>query len=168
MTPLVILSAKYLFIVVIVLAVFSLFFEKRKFVKRSALKLALVSFPLSLIVARILSHFIYNARPFVVEGVKPLIPHVADNGFPSDHTLLAMTISAVIIIYNRKVGIVLLILSTIVGVARVFAKVHAPVDILGSAIVAFSSVVAAWIILERVRPLDLLLDKILSKFKILI
>ena len=33
---------------------------------------------------------IYNEpRPFIVEHIRPLIPHANDSGFPSDHTLTA-------------------------------------------------------------------------------
>lgn len=163
---LIVFVAKYLYLVIIVAAIAAILVYKKTFVVGSVLKLILISFPLAFISARILSFFIYTSRPFVVENVEPLIPHAADNGFPSDHTLLVMTISAVVLIYNRKVGIILLILSAIVGISRVFAKVHTPIDILGSTIIAFSSVAATRIILERIRPLGLLLDKILSKLKI--
>src|SRR4051812_12727722 len=36
------------------------------------------------------AHFVFQARPFIPDGHTPLlIPHAADNGFPSDHTTLA-------------------------------------------------------------------------------
>lgn len=168
MDLLIVFAAKYLYLVITLAAAAAIFAYKKTFIRRSILKLILISFPLALITARILSLFIYTSRPFVVENVKPLISHVADNGFPSDHTLLVMTISAVFLIYNRKIGIILLILSFIVGAARVLAKIHAPVDILGSTIVALASVVTAWIILERIPSIGRLLEKILSKLKILI
>ncbi len=72
----------------------------------------------------------------MVEHVQPLITHAADNGFPSDHTLLTMTIASILFLYNKRLGIVLAILAVIVGYSRVLAKVHHPVDIFGSIVIA--------------------------------
>ncbi|MCL5113464.1 MAG: phosphatase PAP2 family protein [Patescibacteria group bacterium] len=71
----------------------------------------------------------YDPRPFVVEHVKPLVPHAPDNGFPSDHALLSGTLTAVTFFFSKKYGYLLLVLTVIIGVARVLAKVHTPLDI---------------------------------------
>lgn len=166
MNFLIIFAAKYLYLLIITVAAVSFLANKKPFTKRSILKLAVISFPLAFAAARILSSFIYTSRPFVTENVKPLIDHAPDNGFPSDHTLLVMTISAVFLIYNRRLGIVLIILSAAVGAARILAKVHSPIDIVGSSLIAFSAVVVSWIFLERIKFASSFIDKILSKFKI--
>ncbi len=163
---LIVLAAKYLYLVIIIVATVAILVYKKTFVKRSILKLAVISLPLAFVIARISSFFIYTSRPFVVENVKPLIDHAPNNGFPSDHTLLAMTISAVFLIYERRLGILLTALGLAVGAARVLARVHWPIDIMGSTIIAFSAVIIAWIILERVKFANSFIDKILSKFKI--
>ena len=41
-------------------------------------------------------------RPFVVQHVAPLFPRDADNGFPSDHTLLATFFAVCVFFYSRK------------------------------------------------------------------
>jgi len=105
--------------------------------------LSLVAFPLALAVAKVLNLFIKNPRPFVVEHMKPLIDHAADNGFPSDHTLLTMTIAAIVFVYHRKLGIALAFCALVVGWARVMAKVHHPIDIVGSIIIAIVAVFLA-------------------------
>lgn len=102
----------------------------------SVLLLSVISFPLSFIVAKILAHFIYNPRPFVVSHVKPLFAHAADNGFPSDHMLLTMTIASVVFVYNKKLGILLTVVAVCIGTARVLANVHHVEDIVGSAVIA--------------------------------
>ena len=38
-----------------------------------------------------------DPRPFAVGHFRPLIPHVTDNGFPSDHALLAAFLVACVI-----------------------------------------------------------------------
>jgi len=42
--------------------------------------------------------------PFAVGGFDPLLPHDADNGFPSDHSLLAAAFVAVALPYKKWGG----------------------------------------------------------------
>ncbi len=138
MNIVIILTAKYLFIasVAIFLLYFAYLWKMQKALFFSLFKLSMISLPLVLLVAKICSHLIFDPRPFVVEHVKPLIPHIADNGFPSDHMLLTMALASVIYLYNRKLGIILAVMAILVGSARVLAKVHHVEDIIGSAVIA--------------------------------
>lgn len=116
---------------------------------RQTVKLAVLAFPLSFIIGKILNRIIINPRPFVVEGVQPLIAHTADNGFPSDHTLLAATIASVVWVYNKKLGWVLFGVALIIGAVRVWAKVHHPIDIAGSILIAISATGLAFFIMKK-------------------
>lgn len=88
-----------------------------------------------------------NPRPFVVEHIKPMFPHPADNGFPSDHTALTMVIATTVWLYRRRFGLVLGVLSVLVGTARVLAHVHHPLDIAGAIVMAWVAVaIAAWLV----------------------
>jgi undecaprenyl-diphosphatase len=131
----IIFCAKYLYLVSIILGVLYLVMTKRTTQRRLVL-LSIISFPISLITARILGIFIKDPRPFVVNHVTPLISHAADNGFPSDHTLLTMAIAFVIFTYNKTLGFILFFIALIVGVSRILAQIHHPIDILGSTIIA--------------------------------
>lgn len=119
-------------------------------VRKKILLLSLAVFPLAFFISRILSIFINNPRPFVVEKIVPLVQHSADNGFPSDHTLLTATIAAVVFVYNKKLGLLLLVIATLVGGARVLAKVHHLTDIFGSIAIAFFSVLISSYFLSKV------------------
>lgn len=80
--------------------------------------------------SRVASKLYYDPRPFVAEHVKFLIAHPADNGFPSGHALLTMTtLTTVTYFYNKKVAAGKLVLTIIVGIARILAKVYSPLDI---------------------------------------
>ncbi len=138
MNVIIILFAKYLFLASIIIFIAYLTYLWRNNKNKSILliRLSAVSFPLILIAAKISGHFIYDPRPFLVTLVKPLIPSATDNGFPSDHTLLTMALASVIFVYNRKLGIVLFSIALLVGTARVLAKVHHPLDIIGSTLIA--------------------------------
>lgn len=155
---LIIFSAKYLFWLSIAIAIFY-FFATQKSTKKKLLVLTLVSFPLAYLLAKISSRFINDPRPFVTAHLKPLIPHIADNGFPSDHMLLTMTIASVLFVFNRKLGILATIIAICIGTARVLAQIHHSADIIGSSIIAIGATYISMLlinlaqtILKRNRP----------------
>lgn len=86
--------------------------------------LALVAIPLAYGFGEIASLMYYAPRPFVELGISPLVPHVADNGFPSSHALFAMTIALIVFTYNRLAGSILIAFALLVGVGRVLSYVH--------------------------------------------
>ena len=49
---------------------------------------ALLALPIAFLLGRLASLIILSPRPFVVENIQPLIAHVPNNGFPSEHFLL--------------------------------------------------------------------------------
>ncbi|WP_411284525.1 phosphatase PAP2 family protein [Lapillicoccus sp.] len=76
-----------------------------------------------------------DPRPFVVDGRPPLIPHAAENGFPSDHTTTATAIAVVVLSARRMWGAALLALALALGLARVAAHVHHVPDIVGGIVI---------------------------------
>src|SRR5579862_5771874 len=114
--------------------------------KRIAL-FAVVVLPVTYVLGKIVGAFWYDPLPFVQNGTTPLIAHAANNGFPSDHVLLAAAIASVVFAYNRPLGILLWILALVVGGARVLAGVHHPVDVIAAAIVAALVAGVSWRVL---------------------
>lgn len=149
-TVVIILCAKYL-VAVPVLALLAYFSLSARRQKHRLLWLTVISFPLAYLIARILGHLFYSARPFVVGNFVPLIAHAADNGFPSDHTLIAATIAMVVLYFDRRWGIALWIIAALIGASRVLAGVHHIVDIIGAMIIAVAAVIAAHYILYYLR-----------------
>ena len=91
----------------------------------------------------------YHPRPFVSDRVEPLFPHVADNGFPSDHTVLTMFVALCVLYFSRRWGLVLVTISLVAAVARVLAHVHSPLDIAGAVAMAAIAAVPAHAIVTR-------------------
>ena len=114
MEILIIFGAKYLIAVLIIIAVVY-FFRQSWEIKKELAVFSLISLPIVYVVAKISSLFFYNARPFVNENVIPLIIHAADNGFPSDHTLLSVAIACAVYPYSKKIGAILFALAPLVG-----------------------------------------------------
>ncbi|MBX4206346.1 phosphatase PAP2 family protein [Candidatus Parcubacteria bacterium] len=148
MDTLTILTAKYLIILSPLLAMYALYkapVEKR----REIVIFGAITLPLAYVLALIARHFWYDPRPFVVSGVTPLIPHAADNGFPSDHVLSAAALAAVVGYFNRKLAAILWLIAFTIGVARVAAGVHHAIDILGSIVVVLAAKCLARAIMPR-------------------
>lgn len=107
---------------------------------------------IALALAKAGAHFFYDTRPFVRHHVKPLIPHAADNGFPSDHALLASFLGFTMLAYSRRLGYVLLAIAVLIGAARVAAHIHSPVDIVGSFVFAAIAALVTRPLLHRFLP----------------
>lgn len=99
---------------------------------------------LALAMSRIAAKLYFDPRPFVTEHVKPLIAHAADNGFPSDHALLTMTLTAITYFFSRKTAAVLCIFTVAVGLARILARVHSPLDISAGWVIGAIGAVAGY------------------------
>jgi undecaprenyl-diphosphatase len=91
-----------------------------------------------------------DPRPFT-QGVHPLFPHAADNGFPSEHALFSFTLAFLSFSVSRLVAYGLLPLAMIVGACRVLAGVHHTVDIIAGAVLA-AAAVAPGVWLANVNP----------------
>lgn len=127
--------------------------------QKEMLIFAAILLPLSYISARIVSRFYFDPRPFVAGNFAPLIPHAADNGFPSDHALLGAAIAFAVFRFDQRLGSVLLILAIFVGAARVVAGVHHVMDIAGS----IAIVLAIYSIIFVFRRFDLRNEKYAQK-----
>ena len=135
MNSVVVFVAQYFFLLsILIAAVYWLRLRTNTKVELAAR--AIVGGALALILSHLAGSLYYDPRPFVVEHVTPLIPHAADNGFPSDHALLTSFIAFVILAYSRKWGSLLLVVAVLVGAARVAARVHHPLDIVGSFVIS--------------------------------
>ena len=136
-------GAKYLIIVPVVIA--GIFFMKlTPEAKKKMALLTVISLPVIYIVAKIGSLVYFNPRPFVVEDFTPLIYHIADNGFPSEHTLLASALAAVIFLFNKRLGVVLWIVAGLIAVSRVYVGVHHAADVLGSVVISVGVIFLIW------------------------
>ena len=134
MRNIIIFGASYLiWIELIFVAV--LYMHAHKKDKNHIHKIALVLVPLTYIVAYIASMLYNNPRPFVAENFNPLVYHGTDNGFPSDHTLLASLVAILFISYKKNITYILWIGAVLIGISRVYAGVHHPVDIFGALII---------------------------------
>ena len=138
LNPVMEFSAFLLFAVICIIAFFwTLLNEKNKIftIGFSFLFIGILAF----IISRIAMHFIFDLRPYMEYGLKPLVPVSSGNGFPSDHALLTSAVTATMYLYSRKAGLILLILTILVCIARIFVAAHHPLDVGASIFIVFLS-----------------------------
>lgn len=99
----------------------------------------------SYLAAKLVSLVIQPAtlRPFEQMGVEAGASYLNNPGFPSDHALFAMflTLAVWYAIKNKFIAITLLTLTLLVGVGRVLALVHTPLDVMGGMMIALVGLV---------------------------
>ena len=78
----------------------------------------------------------YVPRPFVTNKVNLLLPHTPDASFPSDHVIGTMSIALGINNWFKIYGRILILLSCIVGISRVYVGHHYPFDVVGGIVVS--------------------------------
>lgn len=98
---------------------------------------------LALVFAKIGSAVYSDPRPFTVDHVKPLISHARDNGFPSDHALLAAAIVLAVFFLSPLWSVLFIVLAVLVDWARVGAGIHHVADVLGSSIFVIVAAIVA-------------------------
>lgn len=150
MDEVIVFLASKLHVVIVVIAIITFLLSTKK--QRMALALtAMTALPLSYLLGKLASFFYYTERPFSELGIAPLVPHIADNGFPSEHTLYAMVIAAVVFSVRKNWGLLLIALAILVGVGRVLTYVHNPIDIVGAVLVATATVYVAGFAVQRIK-----------------
>jgi len=84
----------------------------------------------------------FKPRPFLNHGVYllPPVPSKKDSSFPSKHTALAFALAASVFVYHRILGLILWLLSILVGLSRIWMGQHYPSDIISSAILGNGTV----------------------------
>lgn len=91
----------------------------------------------------------HRSRPFVDYQVNQIIEHSVSGSFPSGHVAFLFALAMAVYFFNKKWGIVFLILGLLVGLARVFVGIHYPLDILGGMVVGILSAIIVKILIRK-------------------
>jgi len=137
--------AKYLAYILVAAALVFIFKQKGAKTRMSAfIRLALSALIARGIIAELAYFAYFRIRPFTTFGFTPLVS-AAGSSFPSGHVVLLFSLGLAIWTIDRRFGSWFLALSFVNGLARIFAGVHYPTDILGGIAVAL----LGWAIAER-------------------
>lgn len=125
------------YIVILSALIFLLFYHK----KWEDTFLVFFSAGLAALLSVLLKLLIHTPRPFLaLPNVQNLFPE-SGYAFPSGHSTFFMALAVSLFFLNKKVGYIFIFFAFLIGLARITAGVHFPVDILGGfilgALVAF-------------------------------
>ncbi|GHF28834.1 undecaprenyl-diphosphatase [Deinococcus metalli] len=103
-----------------------------------------VSGAVAVLLTQVLLHTVHDPRPYLVEGYAPLAHVSADNGFPSDHTLVAALLAGWAAWLSRRSLPAFVAGVVVIALGRLAIGAHHTLDVLGSmGIAAVSLGVAA-------------------------
>jgi len=110
---------------------------------RTVVRLAALGI-LAYAVSKVLTGVVADPRPYLVEHVRPLISVARDNGFPSDHTLLAAFLTATLWWLDRRALAAFAVGTVLVMAGCLGIGAHHTIDVLGAVgIVAAAALVAS-------------------------
>ena len=115
-----------------ILVVFTIFYFL--FFRKNVKKFTVIVFMIGIasFVTQFLKWQIFlHTRPFVVlSNVTQLINISSFDSFPSGHATIFAALATGIFIYNRKLGIIFAVAALLIGLARIIACIHYPLDLL--------------------------------------
>ncbi len=101
-----------------------------------------------------------HPRPFVaLDGVVQLINISSFDSFPSQYATVFAAIATVVWMHNRRIGVILAIVAIFIGVSRVMAGIHYPLDIAAGWFIGWS---VSYVSYRLVRSLANLVKRSLS------
>lgn len=139
---LMILGAEYIVYLTFLLIV--IFFITGGSKERKAAVLTLFSVVLAIILVKVLHILYFEPRPFVTYPITPLVKHIADAAFPSEHTTIMAIVAFSFAFYRSRKALLLVLLAVWVGLSRIYIGVHYPLDILGGFIMGFIATGIIW------------------------
>lgn len=86
------------------------------------------------VISQMIKSMLMTPRPFYLNGdLIRTITIPQDNGFPSVHTAVAFAIAITIWQHSKKTGSVFFAFAILVGIGRIMANVHFPIDVIAGA-----------------------------------
>ncbi len=105
-------------------------------IKRETVLHAIFSCALAYVITDLIKNYFPTVRPFIFDGLTPItLITPSDGAFPSTHTAVGFALAVTILKHDKKVGVLYLIMAGLVGVARIMAHVHYPIDIIVGAVI---------------------------------
>ena len=120
---------------------------------------ALSSMALSSGTVMLINSMYFRPRPFADHDVSLLFYQPTDSSFPANPAAATFAIAAAVWGINRRAGLALFVVAGLYGVARVYAGVHYPLDIVAGALIAFVVTFLVFKLREALEPLPTMVIK---------
>lgn len=124
-------SVHYLSYALLALLILYFVFKKDK----TIVLLMIIAVIASSAAASVLKNAVARERPYQTLEIRQLVEEDDNRSFPSNHAQLSFILSAIVFPFRRRFGLVLFLLSTVMGIGRIYVGVHYPSDVLGGAVI---------------------------------
>lgn len=141
---------------ILVTALFAIFFIKKPTFQQFlgyVLALSGGAFVARFVVTEIVRTLWWRLRPFeVLTNVHQLISHAGGGSFPSGHAAFYFAVAGGLYFIDKRLGVLMLVGSLLIGVARVASGIHWPSDILGGLAIGMLCGFVAGRIIKKIEP----------------
>lgn len=120
--------------------------------KRVAFKAGMAGIIAWLGVSKTIAAFASRARPSVaLMGHKEIMFNRPDHSFPSDHTSAIFAVAMVVRLSgHKKLGNALFVIGILIGISRLLAGVHYPLDVIGGVLVGCIVGYIVWMLRKQI------------------
>ncbi len=158
LNPFVVFIAEYM-VYVLGMATIAYWFTRPK-KNRMMVIHALMAFTLAEILGKMAGQVYSHYQPFAeLPDVSVLVAHEIDNSFPSDHTILFFSVGVSFWLARKKETWVWPVIALLVGISRVWAGIHYPIDVVAA---GFLGTICA-VLVNRAAPKWSFLTQFLAK-----
>lgn len=98
----------------------------------------LLSVTIAGLVTIVLKELFLTPRPFMATGESPMAGLAYLSSFPSAHAAVAFAAATTVALHTPRFGLFLFLIATLIGLGRVAADVHYPIDIAFGTLVGVS------------------------------
>ncbi|MEK7088548.1 MAG: phosphatase PAP2 family protein [Patescibacteria group bacterium] len=120
--------------IVILFAVIYLFFYKKDW---KDFFIIFISSGFAWLLSYIFKFLFHTGRPFDIFPKVISLFNESGYAFPSGHATFFMALAVALFFLDKKVGYIFIFFAFLIGIARIIAGIHFPIDILGGFIIGF-------------------------------
>lgn len=128
-------------VILICLLLFLILAFRGSIQEKKAFLLAILSYPVAFLLINIIHIFFIEERPFVTLNLTPLYHFNPDPSFPSVHTTIMAVMAFSYLYFKSRWSAFFLIMTSWVGISRIYVGVHYPLDIVGGILTAILSLI---------------------------
>ena len=160
-----ILASDYFFPVIFALFMVGIWFngseQKERVVNQYIVIFSVISLAFVNLVVFVVNAYLFRSRPFENDQITLIYYEATDSSFPSNALAVLFAIAISTLIVNQRYGSVLLFLSIVYGISRIYVGIHYPLDIFSALILGAVIAGIVWYIGKLIYPIPLTVIKLL-------
>lgn len=129
-----------------------------------AVMVAVLGLALANLAVMTINHFYFRPRPFATYDVELLFYKPTDSSFPANPVAVAFAAATGVWRGNRRIGAVLYGLASAYGLARIYAGIFYPLDVIGGALIGLAATYVVSKAFRLIEPLPTLVLKLARFF----